>query len=169
MINVFSFSKLEHESIITHFLNLRATCDLLPPLAYTCLFPFEQLIGQQMVQLQDSISKRLHNHTLSNMLFDVIFEAHNAQTLSCFSLRMNTWFIVRPVFLTFQLFSPIFSTTFRTQLGLPHPSIVSIPQCVCTHPINPMGIHLLHCVRGNKLIGTHDAILQHFCHHCAKC
>jgi hypothetical protein len=60
-------------------------CDFLLPLAYACFPPFEQFIGQQMVQLQDSISKRLHHHTFSKMLSNKIFEAHRAQILSCFS------------------------------------------------------------------------------------
>ncbi len=34
----------------------KTSCDLLPPPIHGCLPPFEQLIGQQMVQLQDSIS-----------------------------------------------------------------------------------------------------------------
>jgi hypothetical protein len=48
------------------------------------------------------------------------------------------------------------------QLGLHHPSIAGIFQCVCTHPINPMGIHFLRCVHGNKRITTHDAICDTF-------
>jgi hypothetical protein len=48
------------------------------------------------------------------------------------------------------------------QLGLPHPSIASIPQCVCTHPIDLMGIHLLHCAHDNEHTGTHDAIRDTF-------
>jgi hypothetical protein len=44
------------------------------------------------------------------------------------------------------------------RLILPYPSIVNKPWCVCTHPINPMGIHLLHCAHGNEHIGTHDVI-----------
>jgi hypothetical protein len=63
--------------------HLKATCDLLPPLAHACFFPFEQFIRKQMVQLQDSILKHLHHHTLSNMLSDKTFEAHCAQILSC--------------------------------------------------------------------------------------
>jgi hypothetical protein len=42
------------------------------------------------------------------------------------------------------------------------PSIASILQCVCTHPIDSMGIHLLCCAHGNKRIGTHDAICNNF-------
>ncbi len=33
---------------------------------------------------------------------------------------------------------------------------------VCTHPINLMGIHLLHCVHGNEQTKTHDAIYNTF-------
>ncbi len=47
---------------------------------------------------------------------------------------------------------------FRIQLGLAHPSIVSILQCVCTHPINLMSIHLLHYIHGNEHMRIHDAI-----------
>jgi hypothetical protein len=36
-----------------------------------------------------------------------------------------------------------FPLTLHTQLGLPHPSIASILQCMCAHPVDLMGIHLL--------------------------
>jgi hypothetical protein len=55
-----------------------------------------------------------------------------------------------------------FSTTLRTRFKLPHLSIVSILQCVCTHPINPMGIHFLRCAHGNECTETHDAIHDTF-------
>ncbi len=48
------------------------------------------------------------------------------------------------------------------RLGLPHPSIASIPQCVCTHPINLMDIHLLCCTHSNKCTRTHDVIHNTF-------
>ncbi len=65
--NTFPFQK--------HF---KATCDYLPPPVRTC-FPLEHFIKQQMVQLQDSILKHLHHHTVSNILFDKIFQTHCAQ------------------------------------------------------------------------------------------
>ncbi len=43
---------------------------------------------------------------------------------------------------------PGFSTTLQIQFGLPHPLIASILRCVCTHPIDLMGMHLLRCVHG---------------------
>jgi hypothetical protein len=115
-----------------------------------------------MVQLQESISKHLHHHTLSNMLSNGIFEAHYAQILSCFGLGADVWFTARLVFPTFQSCSPVFSTTLHMWLGLPHLSIMGIRGCVCTHPINPMGIHFLHCAHGNECIGTHDVICNTF-------
>jgi hypothetical protein len=65
--------------------HLKATYNLLPSPTHACLPLFEQLIGQQMVRLQDSISKHLHHHTLSNMLFDRLFEILCVKVLSCFS------------------------------------------------------------------------------------
>jgi hypothetical protein len=51
---------------------------------------------------------------------------------------------------------------FWTWFGLPHPLIVSIPRCVCTHPIDRMNIHFLCCVHGNELTKTHDTICHSF-------
>jgi hypothetical protein len=115
-----------------------------------------------MVWFQDSILKHLHHHTLSNMFFDEISKAHCAWILSCFGPRMGAWPIVRLIFPSFWLVSLVFSITLQIWLGLPHLSIVSIPQCVCTHPINLMGIYLLHYVHGNKHTWTHDAIHDTF-------
>jgi hypothetical protein len=56
----------------------------------------------------------------------------------------------------------MFSTTLWMWLGLPHLSIASLPQCVCTYPINLMGIHLFCCAHGNKRSSTHDAIHETF-------
>ncbi len=87
---------------------------------------------------------------------------HHAQILSCSGSRVGVCFIIRPVFLAFQLSSLVFYTTLCTRFGLPYPLITGIPQCVYTHCINPMGIHLLCCVHGNKHIRTHDAIHNTF-------
>jgi hypothetical protein len=104
----------------------------------------------------------LHHHTLSNMLFDWIFKTHCAQILSCFSFGVSIWFIVQLIFLAFQLSSPIFSIVLWTQFGQPHPSIISIPRYMCTHPIDLVDIHLLGCVYGNECTGTHDVVCDIF-------
>ncbi len=115
-----------------------------------------------MVQFQDSILECLQHHTFSSMFSNKISKTHCAQILSCFGLRVGAWFTVQLVSPTFWLSSPFFFTTLHMRLGLPHPSIGSISQCVCTHPIDSMGIHFLHCAHGNKRIGTHDAIRDTF-------
>jgi len=74
--------------------------------------------------------------------------------LSCFGPRASIWLIVQLIFPAFQLSSLFFCTSLWTRLGPPHPSIKSIPRCVWTHPIDLMGIHLLHCVHGNERIRT---------------
>jgi hypothetical protein len=127
-----------------------------------CLLSFEQFIKQQMISFQNFISKHLHHHTFSSMHTDKVFKSHFVQILSCFSLRTSAWFIIWPNFLAFQLFSLVFFTMFRTQLGLPHNAIASIYWCVCTHPINPMGINLLCYAHDDERIGTHDVVCYTF-------
>jgi hypothetical protein len=144
-------------------------CDFLPPSTCACILLSKQLFKQQMVQFQNSILNCLHHHTLSNMLFDKISKAHCALILSCFGLGASAWFTIRLIFSSFQLTSPFFFTMLWIWLGLPHLSIASIIWCVCTHPINPMGIHLLHYAHNNKRIRTYDVVSQHLYCHCAGC
>jgi hypothetical protein len=92
----------------------------------------------------------------------MIFEVHCVCILSCFNLGVGAWLIIQLVFLAFQLSSPIFYIMFRMQLGLPHPFITNILWCVCTHPVDPMGIHFLHCVHGNERMGTHEVVCDTF-------
>jgi len=144
-------------------------CDLLPPSTHACIPLFKQFIEQQMVQIQNSILKCLHHHTLSNMLFDKIFKSHCALILSCFGLGASVWFTIRLIFSSFRLTSPFFFTMLWIWFGLPHPSIANIIWCVCTHPINPTGIHLLHYAHNNKRIKTYDVVSRHLYCHCAGC
>jgi hypothetical protein len=115
-----------------------------------------------MVHFQDSILEHLHHHTFFNMFSNGIFKAHHAQILSWFGPGVSVWFIIQPIFPTFQLSSQVFSTSLRTWLELSHPSIASLLWCVHTHPIDLMGIHLLLCAHGNERTKTHDAIRDTF-------
>jgi len=84
-----------------------------------CFLPFEQLIEQQMVQLQDSILEHLHHHTLSNMLFDKISKAHRARILLCFGLGTNVWLTIQPISQPFDYLVKLFFTTLcRVNLSL---------------------------------------------------
>ncbi len=115
-----------------------------------------------MVQFQDSILKHLHHQKFSSMFFDMISKIHCAQILSCFDSRVNAWFTIWPIFLAFRLSPLIFFITFQMWFGLPHPSIASIFGCVCTHPIDIMGIHFLCCIHGNKCTRSHDVVHNTF-------
>jgi hypothetical protein len=53
--------------------------------------------------------EHLHHHTLSNMLFDRLFEIYYVRILSCSNPKASIWLIIRLAFLTFQLSSPSFS------------------------------------------------------------
>ncbi len=92
--------------------HLKMDCNLLLPPTHACLLPFEQLIRQQMVWLQNFISKCLHHHTLFSIFFDRIYEPYCVQILSCFGLGVNAWLIIRTTFPTFWLSSSSFSTMF---------------------------------------------------------
>jgi hypothetical protein len=81
--------------------HLKEACDLLPCLAWMCLPPFEEFIGQQMVHIQDSILERLHHHSLFKMISNKIVEVHHAQILSCLCFQVSIWFIARLIFPTF--------------------------------------------------------------------
>jgi hypothetical protein len=77
-------------------------------------------------------------------------------------LVASIWLVIQPVFLDFQLSSPSFPTTFQMQLGLPHPLIANNLRCMCTHPINATGVHLLHCAHSIEHTSTHDVIRDTF-------
>jgi hypothetical protein len=123
-------------------------------------FFLEQFIEQQMVELQDSI-RTFTPLILSNMLYDTILETHHVWILSCFGLRVNTWFITWLIFLTFWLSSPILHNALDVP-WITRSFNYSLPWCVCTHPINLMGIHLLCCTHDNKHTRTHDIVHNTF-------
>jgi hypothetical protein len=114
-----------------------------------------------MVWLQDSISKHLHHHTLFNMLSDTTPKTYHASILSYSNFKVGVWLMAQPIFLAFKLSYPIYSTLCR-RLRLPHPSITSLPRCVCTTPIDLVNIHLLCCTHGKERTRTHDVICDIF-------
>jgi hypothetical protein len=106
---------------------------------------------------------------LFNMLFNKKFETHHAWILSSSSLKVGTWLPIRLTFPTFQLSSPSFSIVLQMWLGLPYPSIVGIPRCVCTHPINTIGVHLfMLCPWQWMHRNPWWCSLWHFCYHCTR-
>ncbi len=78
-----------------------------------------------MVQLQNSISKCLHHHTLFNMFSNMISKAHHVQILSCSSSRVN---VLAYILINLPNLLIIFFNYFHNISNvLPHPLIASIP------------------------------------------
>jgi len=142
--------------------HVKAACDLLPPPAWACLPPFEQFIGQQMVHFQDSISKCLHHHTLSNMLFNKIFETHCVQILSCFGLGAGVLVYNSINFPSLSIIFPILfhsasnMTWSTTSFNYRYPLMYVHTSHRCYK------CHFLCCAHGNEHIGTHDEVCDTF-------
>ncbi len=49
-----------------------------------------------------------------------------------------------------------------TKLGLSHPLVLGLTHYICGHPLNPMGIHLLHCTHGGEKTTSHNVIRDAF-------
>jgi len=122
-----------------------------------------------MVQVQDSISKRLHHHTFSNMLFNMISKAHHVRIFSCFGPRVDTWLTTRPIFPTFWLSSLVFfhSTSYATWIT---------PSLNCRHPL--MCVHTSHwpyeyppptLCSWQRMHWNLWCNSWHLCHHCKRC
>jgi hypothetical protein len=115
-----------------------------------------------MIWFQNFILQCLHHNTFWSTLSNMIFEAHYAQILSCSNPRASAWLTIQPIFPSIQLTSMVFSIVLWIQPGVPHPSITNILWCVCTHPIDLMGMHVLCCVHGNERITTHGIVHNTF-------
>ncbi|CAM6128572.1 unnamed protein product [Calypogeia fissa] len=50
----------------------------------------------------------------------------------------------------------IFTTSLWMRLGLPHLGLFGQPSCVCGHPLDPVGTHILWCSHGSERTATHD-------------
>jgi len=74
-----SFPSQEHLKLFREFF----------PLVATCLAPFEQLVERGTNPLQETISKRLHNHFFSSIISNMSFDVHQAQLRSY--ARLGTW------------------------------------------------------------------------------
>jgi hypothetical protein len=122
-----------------------------------------------MVQVQDSISERLHHHTFSNMLFNMISKAHHVRIFSCFGPRVDTWFTTRPIFPTFWLSSLVFfhSTSYATWIT---------PSLNCRHPL--MCVHTSHwpyeyppptLCSWQRMHWNLWCNSWHLCRHCKRC
>jgi hypothetical protein len=56
--------------------HMRLSWKFLPLIAITCLPPLEQLVERGANRLQEIISKRLHDHLFSSIIFDMSSDSH---------------------------------------------------------------------------------------------
>jgi hypothetical protein len=120
-----------------------------------------------MIWLQDSILERLHHLTFSIMLSDMISKTHSVRIIM---FRPRGRHLVYSLInrLNLSIVFPFFSTMLWTRFGLPHPSIIGIPRCMCTHPIDAMSVHLLHCAMA---MSAQELMMQFatLCCHYTRC
>ncbi len=128
----------------------------------TCLAPFEQLIERGANPLQETISKSLHNHSFSNIIFDMSSDLHQAQLRSYAKLGARVWLFVHLVIPCFHLPLNVFSFTLQTKLSLPRPLAFSFTHCIYDQTLDPMGIHLVHCAHGGERTASHDVVQDAF-------
>jgi hypothetical protein len=65
--------------------------------AITCVPFFERLVEKIVGRLQESVSTRLHNHSLINILCDLSFDSHWTYLKSCARLGADVWLLTHLV------------------------------------------------------------------------
>jgi hypothetical protein len=123
-----------------------------------CVPPFEQLAERDVDYLQESILKRLHNHSFINILFYLFFDLHQTCMKSCLRLNVNTWLFAHLIILFFRLLPNVFSTALHTKLDLFHPLIFGMSHCIYSQPLDLMEIHLLCYTHGEERTILHDIV-----------
>jgi hypothetical protein len=70
--------------------------------------------------------------------------------------------VVGPPNHSFTLPSNVFSTALHIRLNFSHPLILRVSHCICSQHLDPMGIHLLHCIYGEERMASHDVVWDVF-------
>jgi hypothetical protein len=55
-----------------------------------------------------------------------------------------------------------FFTTLCIKLGVSHPLILGVSHCICSQPLDVMGIHLFHYTHGADKMVLHDVVRDVF-------
>jgi len=142
--------------------HLKLFREFFPLITTTCLTPFEQLVKRGTNPLQETNSKRLHNHFFSNIIFDMSSDLHQAQLRSYARPGAWVWMFVHLVIPCFHFPLNVFSFALWTKLSLPHPLALSLTHCIYDQPLDPMGIHLFHYAHGGEKTTSHDVVQDAF-------
>ncbi len=83
--------------------------------------PFEQLTERSIDCLKESILKRLHDHSFTNIIFDLPSNLHWAHLKLCARLGVGIGLLTHSIIIFSHVALDVFSTTLHTGLGLSHP------------------------------------------------
>ncbi len=123
-----------------------------------CVPLFGQFVKKGINWLQENISKKLHDHSFSNIISKMIFNFHHTHLKSCVGPRVSTWLFVHLVILSFHLALDVFCSMLCIRLGLPHPLTLGLIHYICGQPLNLVGTHLLCCSHGREWIASHNVV-----------
>jgi hypothetical protein len=143
-------------------MHLKSTQEPLLSWATTCVPPFKQLVEKQIDHLKESILERLHDHSLTNILFYLPFNSHRSCLKLCAGPSAGTWLLVRWIIPFFHLLLYVFSIALRTRLGFSRPLVLGVLHCICSQPLDPMKIHLFHCAHHGERMASHDVVRVFF-------
>jgi hypothetical protein len=111
----------------------------------------------------------LHDHSFSNIIFDVAFDLHHAHLKSYANPGASAWLFVRLVIPPLCLPFDIFSFALRTRLGFPHPLAFKVTHCICGQPLDSVGTHLFHCSHSGEWTCIPWCDLKCLHLHCKRC
>jgi len=115
--------------------HLKLVWERLPLGVVPCVPLFEQLAKRGIDCLKENISKRLHDHSFTNIISNLPSNSHWACLKSCAGLSVGTWLLTRPI-ITFSCVTlDVFSTVLRTRLGFSLPLVLKVSHYIC----NPHG------------------------------
>jgi hypothetical protein len=89
--------RVKNSSSLSFQTHLRLVLKLLPMVATLCIPPFEQLAKKGVHQLQENISKQLHDHSFSSILLYLSWDSHHACLSFCIGSKMGIWLSTHPV------------------------------------------------------------------------
>lgn len=114
--------------------------------------PFKQLAERGIYWFQKTISKRLHDHSFSSIIYDMSFDSHWAHLKSCAKFGVRVLVICLPNHTMLLFILNYFFLYVVNQVRPLHLLTFGLIHCVCGQLLDPMGIHLLCCVHcGERL------------------
>lgn len=113
-------------------------------------------------QFQESILCKLHEHSFSNIIYNMASNSYHMWLRFYVGLGAHIYFFACQVIPSFCLVSNVFSFVLCTNLGLPHPLAIGFIQCICDYGLDLVGTHLFRYSHGEEQITSHNAFQDAF-------